>query len=87
MLAASWGLRAPNLATARANALRNGIPAHLVDQAMDLLRHDREYVASEVSRIVSGARMPAPAGRPPLDEDEDDEDLDDEHDDDEKAAP
>ena len=65
MLAASCGLSAPDEATGRAAALQAGIPDHLVDQAINLLRHDREYVAAEVSRIVSGARMPAPAGRPP----------------------
>jgi hypothetical protein len=79
MLAATWGLHAPDEATARASALRNDIPPRLVDQAMDLLRHDRDYVAGEVARIVSHAGQPSPPG--PDDWDEDDDDLEDEADD------
>lgn len=61
MMAASWGLREPDMDSARACALRGSIPPHLVSQAIDLLRHDREYVAREVARIVTSAGAPAPA--------------------------
>ena len=68
MMAAAWGLRAPDLAIARAVAMQGGMSPRLADRAVELLRTDWEFVQSEAQRIARDAGTPVYAWmtrRPP----------------------
>jgi hypothetical protein len=73
MIAASW-IVLDHDGQGLANA-RGQLGERVVSQALDLIRHDPEYVTAELDRIVSGARNPVRVLRaPPAGDDPDDGD-------------
>jgi hypothetical protein len=67
MTAAIWGLRDPDLASAAEGARQAGMPEPVVQQAMELLANDRDYIIREARRTLTEARAPIPPwlGGPP----------------------
>ncbi len=87
MIAAGWVIGEPDETRARAFLAERGMDAVIINQVLNLLRHDRDYVAAELRRLTAPALRP----RQRLDEgDEPDEQLDgsgEDEDLDEDAAP
>ncbi len=85
MMAAHWILRAPDLETGRANALKS-LPPHVVGQALGLIAHDPDYIRAEIAKILAPARPRPPRPREDPDTDEPDWGEDEGLDDDEPAG-
>ena len=85
MIAAGWVIGEPDETRARAFLAERGMDAVIINQVLNLLRHDRGYVAAELRRLTAPALRPGQR----MDEgDEPDEQLDGSgEDEDEDAAP